>query len=670
MRKMSKSRRLLLLISVLALIVAVPAPALASNAPAAVTPSDTLNIYVRINGNDTLLHTYSLSEMNSLSRGATTYSAIDNMPCPVITEAEGVYLDDLIADAAQYTNYNLMDYQYLRTRSTDGATGKFTEAQLFGERYYFPMLHKENGAWNSAEAEVDVSVLGQGTKVQPMLAISSYQERRPAPADKNDTRRYNPERYTLLFGSTMDEMRNCEQRVSQYRRGCCDFIIDLGSGAVDTSLTGLSLDCSSLTLARGGNAQLSVIPQPITAINTAVSWSSSDVTVAKVSTTGVVTAQREGSATITVTAQSNISIKAVCQVTVTAVDKVAVSGITLSPTRLTLAQGGEKQLLAVLRPFNATNTSVIWRSADPEIATVTAGGLVKAIKAGKTTITVAAEDGGFQASCELAVTEKLIPLTGLALSRNAAVIAKGESLQLEAQFTPNNTTEQEVTWSSSQPGVASVSTNGLVYGRNLGVSVITLRSADGKYSATCQVTVAKDAVKFTDVSGHWAKSYIDEMATAGYINGYSDASFRPDRSITRAEFLSILMRILHDKKGVALSGTATFSDTSSHWAKDYIAAAVEQKIAGGMGNNQFRPDAAITREQITLMLCNAVRGDGSQMALNFTDGAAISSWARDSVAFALSRGWVSGYGDGSFGPGRSATRGEVCAMLSRFCQQL
>jgi len=262
----------------------------------------------------------------------------------------------------------------------------------------------------------------------------------------------------------------------------------------------------------------------------------------------------------------------------------------------------------------------------------------------------------------------LIALTDLALDRSTATIAKGDSLQLEPLFTPENTTEMEVTWSSSEQGVASVSANGLVYGRNLGVSLITLRSTDGKYSATCQVTVANTAAAFGDTASHWASTYIEEMVAAGYINGYSDGSFQPNRPITRAEFLSILMRILANKQETPLDGTALFSDTTSHWAKDYIAAAVAHNIAAGTDNGLFRPDAAITREQLTLMLSNAVQGDGSDLPLTFTDSAAVAAWARDGVAFALSQGWVSGYGDGSFAPAKTATRGEVCAILSRFCQ--
>ena len=661
-----------ILLTALLLLGLLSLPAAAANAPSPVDPSDTLAVYVRVNGTDSLLHTYSLAEMNALAAsGTVSYSGIDSMPCPVVTKAHGVYLTALLQDAAKYTGYDLSSYQYLRTRSTDGATGRFTKDQLFGDRYYFPGLHEQNGAWDPEETEVDQTKLGSGTRVEPMLSITAEQDRKPAPSDENDTRHYQPERYTLLFGVTVQELENSSnssgQRVSQYKRGCEALIIDLGAVAADVPLTGLSLDKHDLSLNVGASAQLTVTPEPLNATDAAVVWSSSNSAAVAVSATGVVTAKSAGTATVTAAARSNSAISVSCTVKVAAAD-IKVTGVTLTPATLTLAVGREKQLSALVRPSDATNKNLTWSSSVPSVATVDGSGLVKALKPGETTVIVTTEDGNFRAACQVTVTAGSVPLTGLSISRSAAVIAKGDSFQLEAVFTPANTTERDVTWSSSQPGVATVSTTGLVRGRNLGTSLISVRSADGKYVALCQITVAATAASFTDTSGHWAEDYIEQMVADGYLSGYSDGSFQPDRPITRAEFSAILMRILHDKQGLALSGSASFKDTATHWARDYIAAAASQGIASGMGDGYFRPDASVTREQITVLLTNAVKGNGAGLPLAFSDSSSVSSWARDSVAFASSQGWISGYSDGSFGPARSATRAEVCAMLCRFCQ--
>ena len=102
--------------------------------------------------------------------------------------------------------------------------------------------------------------------------------------------------------------------------------------------------------------------------------------------------------------------------------------------------------------------------------------------------------------------------------------------------------------------------------------------------------------------------------------------------------------------------------------EDALRGMVSQKALDSFRARALNPDAPVTREQITVLLKKAVKGSGTDLPLAFSDSAAVSAWARDSVAFAASQGWISGYSDGSFGPLRSATRGEVCAMLCRFCQ--
>ena len=128
----------------------------------------------------------------------------------------GVYLSELLADAQQYATLNLNQYEHIRTYLTDG-TGKFRMDQLFGARYYFPNLHAEDSVWDKEETYVDMSLLGSGIPVEPMLAISAQQSRQPSPGG-DGARNFVPERFTLLFGITMDECENCVSRVNPVRR--------------------------------------------------------------------------------------------------------------------------------------------------------------------------------------------------------------------------------------------------------------------------------------------------------------------------------------------------------------------------------------------------------------------------------------------------------------------
>jgi hypothetical protein len=97
---------------------------------------------------------------------------------------------------------------------------------------------------------------------------------------------------------------------------------------------------------------------------------------------------------------------------------------------------------------------------------------------------------------------------------------------------------------------------------------------------------------FTDTKRHWAKAYISTLANRGYLNGYGDGSFRPDSLITRAEMVKVISKAGALK---ASAGKQTFSDISGHWAKSYIETASSNNIISGYPNGKFRPDAICLR---------------------------------------------------------------------------
>ncbi len=173
------------------------------------------------------------------------------------------------------------------------------------------------------------------------------------------------------------------------------------------AVTGVTLDKPSISIVEGQSDQLKATVAPANATNKKVSWDSSDKSIATVSD-GVVTAVKAGTATVTVTTQDG-GFKATCQVTVTAksVDPgtIAVTGVSLDKTTLSLEEGATDQLTATVSPADATNKDVMWSSSDEGVATVK-DGLVTAIKAGTATITVTTQDGSFTATCQVTVTAK------------------------------------------------------------------------------------------------------------------------------------------------------------------------------------------------------------------------------------------------------------------------
>ena len=157
-------------------------------------------------------------------------------------------------------------------------------------------------------------------------------------------------------------------------------------------VTGVSLDKITLELFTGNTAPLTATVQPSDATNKAVTWNTSDNTVATVDENGTVTAVGAGEATITVTTEDGCKT-ATCIVTVT----VPVTGVKLNTETLELFTGGSATLTATVEPGNATNKAVTWSTSDNTVATVDENGTVTAVGAGEATITATA--GGITATC-------------------------------------------------------------------------------------------------------------------------------------------------------------------------------------------------------------------------------------------------------------------------------
>ncbi len=165
-----------------------------------------------------------------------------------------------------------------------------------------------------------------------------------------------------------------------------------------TPVTGVTLDFTSKAMKVGEDLQLTATLAPADATNKNVSWESSDNTIATVTSAGLVTAVKAGSATITVTTEDG-SFTATCSLTITNVD---VTGVSLNKTSTSISVGETETLTATVAPANAQNKAVTWTSSNTSVATVS-DGVVTAVAAGSTTITVTTTDGSFTATCDVTV---------------------------------------------------------------------------------------------------------------------------------------------------------------------------------------------------------------------------------------------------------------------------
>jgi len=187
------------------------------------------------------------------------------------------------------------------------------------------------------------------------------------------------------------------------------------------------------------------------------------------------------------------------------------------------------------------------------------------------------------------------------------------------------------------------------------------------------------AGQFKDLSDrHWAKSAILEAVAKGYVNGYSDGTFRPDRSITRAEVAAMLNRVTKLTEGdnpnpIVLPGT------DKHWARDHIRKLVSLGVISAADYTKgFEPDKAITRYELMKWMASGLARSESSMAQALKDtkdtllptpesfNGGIKPEQIPYIALVRGTGVVNGYADGSFKPSEQATRAEVLTMMLRY----
>ena len=258
------------------------------------------------------------------------------------------------------------------------------------------------------------------------------------------------------------------------------------------SVTGVTLDKSSISILVGASETLAATVSPKDAANKNVSWKSDKPEIAAVDANGKVTGVAEGEATITVTTDDG-GKTATCKVIVS--DKeIKVTGVKLNKSETSILVGGNETLTATVLPEDATNQKVTWKSDKPEIATVDANGKVTGVKAGEATITVTTEDGGKTATCKVTVSDTEIKVTGVTLNKTALTLETGASETLTATVAPAEATNKKVTWKSDKPEIASVDANGKVTGVKAGEATITVTTEDGGKTATCKVTVNPNLV--------------------------------------------------------------------------------------------------------------------------------------------------------------------------------
>lgn len=183
------------------------------------------------------------------------------------------------------------------------------------------------------------------------------------------------------------------------------------------------------------------------------------------------------------------------KVTIGEVEIIEPTAIKLDQDKVTLGVGETATLKATIEPEEATNKNVTWSSSDDTTVTVE-DGVVTGKKVGTATIT-AETSNGLKATAEVIVKE--IAVTKVTLSETTATMTIGGELELTATIEPKNATNQRLTWSSSDTGVATVDSNGKVTAKAAGTATITATAASG-ITAACEITVSDEVIEVTAVT--------------------------------------------------------------------------------------------------------------------------------------------------------------------------
>lgn len=198
------------------------------------------------------------------------------------------------------------------------------------------------------------------------------------------------------------------------------------------------------------------------------------------------------------------------------------------------------------------------------------------------------------------------------------------------------------------------------------------------------LSVPAQAAETTDYLDHWAKEEIQTALQAGWVSGYPDGSFRPEETITRAEFTRMLLaafRLTPDSETVQFMANHSqpqtpLEDMQGHWLADqgWLQAALVSGLVVSDDYNEhcFRPEKPVSRREIALMTVRAMGlvypAQTRDQPLEVADREEIPQWVRGYIRLGLEAGALTGYPDGTFRHEGTATRGEAAAMVARAVQ--
>jgi len=286
------------------------------------------------------------------------------------------------------------------------------------------------------------------------------------------------------------------------------------------------------------------------------------------------------------------------------------------------------------------------------------------------------KDGTVYAASDSSLIALGTAAASIVLDKKTIKLETGVSELLTATVIPDAASDKQVIWSSSDASVAVVDGTGKVTGVSPGPAKIIAATADGGFTALSDVTVLPSSKQppgaqppevtnspFTDIKNHWAEDYIEKGFALQIVNGYPDFTFRPDDSVTRAEFAVMLMNAV---KPDVQAAPLVFKDreTIGKWARQAVSQAVRLGIVLGSSDGNFRPSSNITHAEMIAMVARASGLPVADQAISgFEDDADIPAWAKGAAAAARLAGITDFLPNNRLAPKALSTRAEATAAI-------
>ncbi len=356
---------------------------------------------------------------------------------------------------------------------------------------------------------LSVMIIKYEPKVSSVTENMIYIEKNDINLDINDSLEISLLFASYIFTNDQKMLISSQNNILMTNHAGQLFIYELH---ITPMLKSVKLNKTELEMVINSEDELNYVLEPSNIYVSDVKWTSSDSNIVSV-TDGKVTAIGIGEADITLMI-NNISVT--CHIKVKPIE---IDSIKLDKTFIKLEQGDSTSLNTTIEPDNVADKSVIWKSGNKNIALVDKKGKVTAQGVGTTDVTVTTSNGK-KATCKVTVTAK--EAKSIRLDKDDFITKIGTDIRLYATILPTNTYNKKISWTSSDPSIATVS-NGLIIGRKPGKVVITATTSNGKR--------AKSTITFESNTHNKTAIFFGDSITYGYKGtpvGYSWANYIGD----------------------------------------------------------------------------------------------------------------------------------------------